>query len=212
MSDFKTALLALLSGAGNRDVRVPLVWLYEYRFRGATVRLWAGKGPLVSTDGRNWAGTVDPLGRDLHQFPEFGDGRDGSAATLSITFPFFNKDRWDEIVADLASVSGRLLTVYRGLWADGEGIRPLVPIEFVQEFTLLTALPSQETRRQPNGDIAQIYGLSLTVKNGNALRSAAPNRTYTPASQRQYAATFGVADDKGMDFVPSLYRKSLTFP
>jgi hypothetical protein len=212
-TDFETALEAFVGSASDTgDIRMPVIWLYQYGFDSGAICLWRGQGRLYTEDGREWLGTVDAAGNDRHVVPQLADGRDGSAAQLQFGFPFIDKTTFDNIKANREAVAGRLITCYVGLVLPEEGLRPATPIDFFGEYTMQSPTFSHRPMLTDDGVMVQTYSISVAAKNGNARRSQSAGGTYTDTSQQQRAALLGATPDYGCGFVARIANETLVFP
>lgn len=212
MSEFLDRLDEVLGvEADDGDIHVTVAACFEYDFDTAPLRVWAGQGVLITSDGREWIGTVDSTGTDRHQTPSLKDGRDGTSTRLEFGLQFLDKTSFDAIKSEGEPVAGRTITAYLALIEQGEGMRPSIPLEFLGRFTMQSPTFSDSFGYQ-GGEYRRNYRITVVAKDGNAGRSRAQRGTYSDTSQQERAAALGVPIDYGCGFVASLANTTIQFP
>lgn len=193
-------------------------WLYD--FKNEPVFLWDGQGNFTDSEGREWLGTVDANGGNLHKTPSLQDGRDGTSAsyTFSFNIPTIPGQEaeilalYEGLKTEQANVFGRALTCYLVIFRDGEGLRPGTPISFYKEMTMFSPKFSETIARSGSGAIIKTYTLSITAKDNNHGRSETPDRSYADTMQRRRAAQMGVSVDRGSEFLALLANRTYQVP
>jgi hypothetical protein len=196
---------------GIADIRASVVPLFEYDLGSIVIRMWRGRGRLVTGDGRVWLGTIDSKGVDHHQTPALRDGRDGSSSRLEFSLPFIDKATFNDIKAGRVPVANRPLTVYLVLVEEGEGLRPAGDLEVLAKLTLQSPTFS-DSFGWIGGELRRQYKVTVVAKDGNAGRSRSAKGTYSDTSQQERAATLGVVPDYGCGFVALLADLNLQLP
>lgn len=204
MSTFRKELLKAL-GEDNAisDIRVVVRRLWEYEFAGHTVRLWDGKGTLITSGEVKWLGTITPKDVNLHNTPAIQDGRDGSSITGTVSITTEDFELYTDIKQDRNLATGQNINVYQAIFKEGEALRPSTPIRFFTKLTMKSPKFSETLTNSPSG-LIKTYTMSVDVKGDNLGRSMTPNRTYADVIQREYANDLGVAVDDGAEYLSGL--------
>jgi len=209
---FDDAIDEYVGREGVSDIRAIVRPCYFFDFEGYPTYLWRGQGRLHTSDGNVWLGTIDAAGRDHLTAPGFNDGRDGTSALLQFGMPYIDQPTYLALRNERDRVHGRKITRYMAVFQPGEGLRPDTPIDYDAHFYM------QGTQFKENVSLAGLtmvrqFPITVTAKNGNAGRSQARRGTYTPTGQRERALEmYGIANDKGCDFIPELANKTFTRP
>lgn len=212
MSLFDDRLNEYLGDATDvTDIRAVVRKAYFYDFYGFPTRMWNGKGKLYTSDGNVWLGTIDNDGNNVHQAPRLSDDRDGTAPTYEFKFGYVDEATYDGLKADQALVAGRPLTIYRVLFQNGDGLRPKTPIRFAKQVTM-ESTKFEEVLVGEGTSLVRRYSASVIAKGGNAGRSNVPGRSYADTQQKRYAASLGVALDRGAEFLPGLANRTYKRP
>lgn len=193
---------------------------WHYDFKNEPVYLWDGQGFFVDSEGREWIGTVDGNGANIHKSPSLQDGRDGTSPTYNFSFnipPLPGKeaeilDLYNGIKSEQANVFGRTLTCYLVLFIEGEGVRPNTPLSFYKELIMFSPKFSEAIQRSASGAIVKNYTVTITAKDNNHGRSDTPDRTYEDTMQKRRAAQLGVPLDRGCEFVAGLANRTYQVP
>lgn len=200
------------------DIRVTVRRCWHYDFDGYPIRMWQGHGRLFTEDGEEWLGTFDAAGNDGHRTPSIQDGRDGTSATYN--FSMLIPDLPDESAFELYNalkedqwrVAGRTLTCYLAIFGQGEALRPVTPIVYFKELTMLSPKFSEKLETDNNGVLVRRYLVTVPAKDGNIGRSNTPNGTYADTIQKQRAKELGVALDRGSEFLALLANRTYQIP
>lgn len=193
-------------------------WLYD--FKNEPVFLWDGQGNFTDSEGREWLGTVDANGNNLHKTPSLQDGRDGTSASYTFSFNIPTipgqeaevLELYNGLKSEQANVFGRILTCYLVVFVEGEGLRPNTPLSFYKEMTMFSPKFSETIARVGSGAIVKNYTLSITAKDNNHGRSETPDRTYADTMQKRRAAQLGVPIDRGSEFLALLANRTYQVP
>lgn len=187
----------------SADISCPLVPVYEYDLTSGPIRMWPGFGRLHTIDGRKWLGTVDSSGVDHHQAPGPRDGRDGTSAKMTFGLPYIDRETYNQIRLVKEESRDRPVRVYLCVLLPNEGLRPQTPLRFQAEYTLISPLFDSGLTWDEVRFIRR-YSVSIIGRDGNQSRALADLGTYTSTGQRDRAAEFGIAVDRGCDFVAAL--------
>ncbi len=221
MSAFYDQINEILGGADEvTDIVATVRKCWHYDFKEEPVLLWDGQGSFTDSEGREWLGTVDGNGGNLHKTPSLQDGRDGTSASYTFSFNIpAMPGREDELLAlynglksEQANVFGRKLTCYLVVFIEGEGLRPNTPLSFYKEMTMFSPKFSENIERGPAGTIVKTYTMSITAKDNNNGRAEAPDRTYADTMQKRRAAQLGVPIDRGSEFLALLANRTYQVP
>lgn len=193
-------------------------WLYD--FAEEPVYLWEGQGNFIDSEGREWLGTVDANGGNLHKTPSLQDGRDGTSASYNFSFNIPTIPGQEDEILELyngiksqqANVFGRTLTCYLVLFIEGEGLRPATPLSFYKQLIMFSPKFAETTDRAASGAIVKTYTMSITAKDNNHGRSETPDRTYADTMQKRRAAQLGVPLDRGSEFLALLANRTYQVP
>ncbi len=221
MSAFYDQIDEILGAADDVTDIVAMVrkcWLYD--FKSEPVFLWDGQGNFIDSEGREWLGTIDGNGGNIHKTPALQDGRDGTSASYTFSFKFPTiPGKEDELLqlynglkTEQANVFGRTLTCYLAVFVEGEGLRPGTPVSFYKEMTMFSPKFSETIERIGSGAIVKTYALSITAKDNNHGRSETPDRTYADTMQKRRAAQLGVPLDRGSEFLALLANRTYQVP
>jgi hypothetical protein len=219
MTDFYTLLDEWL-GASDAisDIRVVVRRLWFYDFIDHPVRLWQGQGTLHTTDGNEWLGTVDINGTDHHETSALQDGRDGSSATytFAIKIPDLPGEPahnfFDGLKQEQWKAKNRPLTCYLAIFNEDDALRPLTPIIYFKELTLIEPRFSEKIDSNDGKKLVRTYKVSMTAKDSNFGRSNRPNGTYADTIQKRRANELGVSLDRGCEFLSALANKTFQIP
>lgn len=199
------------------DIRTVVRQLYFYDFVDNPVRVWQGQGKLFTEDGNEWLGSIDSAGTDHHSTSAIQDGRDGTSATYTFGLEIPDLPGQDaftlfqELKAEQWRVSGQNLTIYLAVFKEGEALRPVTPIKFLKELTMIA--PKFSEKIEPNGKILiKKYVANLTAKDANFGRALTPNGTYTDTVQKRRAFELGVSNDRGCEFIAQLANHTFIIP
>ena len=219
MSAFYDQIDEILGAADDvTDIVVCVRKCWHYDFADDPVWLWDGQGPFTDSEGREWLGTMDANGANLHKTPALQDGRDGTSAVyaFSLSIPSIpgedTLELYDALKADQSKVFGRTLTCYIVLFIEGEGLRPNTPVSFYKELTMFSPKFSETIARSASGAVIKAYTASITAKDSNHGRSETPGRTYGDTMQKRRAAQLGVALDRGSEFLALLANRTYQVP
>jgi hypothetical protein len=205
-------------GDALTDIRATVRRCWFYDFNGYPLRLWQGKGRLITADGNKWLGSIDGNGFDHHKTPSIQDGRDGSSATYNMTLNLIDipgqtaRQMYEAIKSEQWRTTGRTVTCYLALFQDGEGIRPGTPLAFFKELYMFAPKFSERIEGDANGPLVKKYSISIACKDGNFGRSNVPGGTYADTIQKQRALELGVPIDKGCEYVALLANRTYQLP
>jgi len=193
-------------------------WLYD--FRTEPVYLWDGQGTFTDSEGREWMGTIDGNGANIHKTPSLQDGRDGTSATYNFSFNIPTlpgkeseiNELYNGLKSEQGNVFGRTLTCYLVLFVEGEGVRPDTPLSFYKELVMFSPKFSETVQRSSAGTVTKNYQVTITAKDNNDGRSETPDRTYEDTMQKRRAAQLGVPLDRGCEFVAGLANRTYQIP
>lgn len=191
-------------------------WLYN--FKDEPVLLWDGQGNFIDAQGREWLGTMDANGNNMHTTPAIQDGRDGSSAayTFSINIPQLPGEDvlelYNGLKSDQSLVYGQTLTCYIVIFKEGEGLRPSTPMAFYKEMIMFSPVFSEQLARDSSGIVLKTYTVSIKAKDNNNGRSDTPNRTYADTMQKRRAQELGVALDRGAEYLALLANRTYLVP
>lgn len=200
------------------DIRAVVRRLWFYDFDGYPLRIWQGMGALQTTDGNEWLGSMDINGQDHHQASNLQDGRDGSSATY--TFEFDIPDTpgepalglFEGIKSEQWRATNRPLTCYLAVFQESEALRPLTPIVFYKELTMIQPKFSERIEQGDGGALKRRYKVMITAKDANFGRANRPNGTYADTIQKRRAGELGVSLDRGSEFLAALANRTYTIP
>lgn len=221
MSAFYDRIDEILGDADNlTDIVATVRKCWHYDFADDPVWLWDGQGNFIDSEGREWLGTIDANGGNLHRTPSLQDGRDGTSASYSFSFNIPTiPGQEDEVLAlynglkeEQAKVFGRKLTCYIVLFSEGEGLRPGIPVSFYKEMTMFSPKFSETIERSASGTIVKTYTATITAKDNNHGRSETPDRTYADTMQKRRANQLGVSVDKGAEYLALLANRTYQVP
>ncbi|WP_293875585.1 hypothetical protein [Sphingomonas sp. UBA978] len=206
------------SEVGDIVLTVRKCWLYD--FKNEPVFLWDGQGTFIDSEGREWLGTIDANGGNLHRTPSLQDGRDGTSASYTFSFNIPTipgqeaeiLDLYEGLKSEQANVFGRKLTCFLAVFIEGEGLRPGTPLSFYKELTMFSPKFSETIARSGSGAVVKTYTLSITAKDNNHGRSETPDRTYADTMQKRRAAQLGVPIDRGSEFLALLANRTYQVP
>lgn len=222
MTDFATELLAITGSATDAyDIRAMVARCFFYDFDGYPVRLWEGHGVLTTTisvgdpietptgtlAANEWLGTYDADGNNRHEAQQLQDARDGASPRLKFSLPHIDAETYAALKADQALAMGRDLTIYRAIFAIGEGLRPQTPIQFAARLTMKSVEFSRTVGGTPESPVTT-YAASVLLASGEEGRSRIPNATYTDTAQRERARQLGVTSDSGCVYVARNSRRT----
>lgn len=202
------------------DITVCVRKCWHYDFANEPVYLWDGQGNFTDRDGREWLGTIDANGNNLHRTPSLQDGRDGSAAAYNFSFNIpAMPGQEDEILklynglkSEQANVFGRSLTCYLVLFVPSEGLRPDTPLSFYKSLTMFSPKFSETIQRTSDGAVVKTYSMAIVAKDNNHGRSETPERTYADTMQKRRAAQLGVPVDRGSEYLALLANRTYQVP
>lgn len=219
MSDFYDLIDEYLGDADAlTDIRVVVRRLWFYDFDGYSLRIWQGKGRLFTSDGNVWLGTIAQNNVDQHGAPALQDGRDGSSGTYEFSLNIVDLPGepalklYQEIKADQWRVFGRNLTCYLAVFKQGENLRPVTPIVFFKQLTMMSPKFTEGLQGNSDGSLTRTYKATVLAKDANYGRTNTPNGTYADTCQKQRALELGVSVDKGSEYLGALANRTYTIP
>ncbi len=219
MSAFYDQIDEILGAADDvTDIVATVRKCWFYDFRDDPIYLWDGQGNFTDSEGREWLGTLDANGTNIHKVPSLQDGRDGTSVSynFSLTIPSLPGQEdlalYEALKADQSKVYGRLLTCYIVLFVEGEGLRPGTPLSFYKEMTMFSPKFSEDISRNSAGSIVKSYVAQVVAKDNNSGRSETPDRTYADTMHKRRAAQLGVSIDRGSEYLALLANRTYQIP
>lgn len=235
MTDFATALNAAVNLSGGvTDINAVVRRCFLFDFDGMPMRLWDGVGRLITVSSHGDAATAEGPGGEtvsvaanewlgfrvpmdegetlsLLTVPPLKSPRDGRNPDYTFTFNGLDRATADALVNETWRVSGRALTVFSVLLVDGEGLRPQAGLRWRLQLTMASCTFRHSVEWAGDG-LRRTYPVDLLARNDNAGRAHAPGNTMNDTGQRRHAASLGVTEDAGGEYVPALAKRTFRFP
>ncbi|WP_420578779.1 hypothetical protein [Oceaniradius stylonematis] len=206
MSAFFDQLEAYLDATRASDRRLNVAVTIEIGFLSQTVRLWGGRGRMITPDGNAWTGFVG--GADGQQVfievPETEDPRSGNAPLYEMRLGYLDTESYSRLRDDEEEIDGRLIRIGYVYMPDETGTRALTDPGGVERFRMVGGASFSERRtKMPDGSHRLQYSVACRFKNFNGGRSRLSFGTFTGTSQKfRSDVLFGVLNDRYADFVP----------